>query len=513
MEGDEMDREYILTVDAGTTGCKCTVFDASGEAIRSVKREYPTEYPKPNWSEQDADRVLAAIHDGIRELLEQVRAEQIACVGLSGTMNGLIPVDKNGAALHRNILHSDSRAQSSVKKMQGIISPEAFYDLTGNRLDHHFTLPKIVWLREHMPDIDRRARWYLNTKDYIYGHFTGHFGVTDYSDASLTTALNIRKKVWAEDLLQSLDIPLLKMPELRRGSDVTGQVNDKTARETGLLTGTPVAVGGGDGACAGRGAGVSAAGSAYCYIGSSAWISQLNEMPLFDPKMRVYNILDLDGESCYIIGVIQCGAAAYDWALTNFLGAFSDDGAFSGREYSAVENMARQIEPGSEGVLFMPTLMSERTPYWDANTRGVLMGFSLYHDRRHIARAIYEGVAFQLNHVVEILNELGAPAKSMMLTGGGARSGLWPDIMAGVFGVETRVHQTPGESTSLGAAIAAGVGVGIYPSFEEASRIVRERSVHPVNPAWADRYREVFAIYSSIYERLKPVYDGIARIV
>ena len=173
--------------------------------------------------------------------------------------------------------------------------------------------------------------------------------------------------------------------------------------------------------------------------------------------------------------------------------------------------MARQVRPGAEGVLFLPTLMGSRTPYWDPNTRGVLMGFTLYHDQRHIARAIYEGIAFALNSCAQIIAEYGAPITSMMLAGGGARSGLWPDILSAVFGQTTRVHRAPGECTSLGAAIVAGVGAGIYANYEEAAGIVQERSVHPVNPAWAATYTEVYAIYRDIYEHLRPLTDRIAQ--
>ena len=174
--------------------------------------------------------------------------------------------------------------------------------------------------------------------------------------------------------------------------------------------------------------------------------------------------------------------------------------------------MARQIRPGAEGVLFLPTLMGWRTPYWDPNTRGCLMGFSLYHDQRHIARAIYEGIAFALNACAEVMAECNAPVHSMMLTGGGARSGLWPDILAAVFGLTTQVHRTPGETTSLGAAIAAGVGVGLFADYSDAANMVTARSTHPVNPQWQQAYREVYAIYADIYEQLRPLNNRIAAL-
>ena len=502
-----MEKDLILICDAGTTGCKCTLIDAHGAALVSARRNYDTIYPQPGWAEQNPDVILNAVYGGIRELLQQVSAQRVACVGLSGTMNGCIAVDGEGRALHPNILHSDSRSEAQVEQIHQVISPEEFYRLTGNRADAHYTLPKIMWLRDNEPEVYARARWFLNIKDYLYGHLTGRFGYTDYSDASLTVALDINERCWATELLRGLGLDPERMPRLLASHDVRGRITRTTYRQTGLITGTPVAIGGGDGACTGRGAGVNEPGSGYCYIGSSAWVSQILDRPLQDPQARILHYLDLDGRSCHATGTVSCGAAAFDWAVKNLLGS-------EGRpaDISEVENMARQIQPGAEGVLFLPTLMGWRTPYWDANTRGCLMGFTLYHDRRHIARAVYEGVAFALKSCAEVMSECGAPMQSMMLAGGGARSGLWPDILASLFGLTARVHQTPGETTALGAAIAAGVGVGMFQGYAEAANAVSARSTHAPNPQWQRAYRQVYPIYADIYARIRPLNDRISTL-
>ncbi len=197
-----MEKDLLLTCDAGTTGCKCTVFDARGEAVCSVRRSYPTSYPRPNWSEQDPQLIVEAVFGCIRELLQQVSPQRIACVGLDGTMNGCIPVDEAGTVLHPNIIHSDTRTEKQVNEIAGVISQKDFYRLTGNRIDTHYTLPKILWIKENLPEVYRKTRWWLNTKDYLYGRLTGRFGYTDYSDASLTIALDINNRRWATELLQ-----------------------------------------------------------------------------------------------------------------------------------------------------------------------------------------------------------------------------------------------------------------------------------------------------------------------
>lgn len=495
--------KLILTCDAGTTGCKAAVFDEELREVFSASAAYDTFYPRPNWAEQDMDIVWKAAAGCIRTLAEKAGAENIAAVGLTGTMNGVVPVDARGNALCRNIIHSDSRAWPQLKEIASVISPKDFYRLTGCRLDHHYMLPKLLWLRENEPDVYAKASLFLNTKDFIHGKLTGVFDSTDPSDAGLTVALDINRRRWAETLLKDLGLDPGRMPAIRRGSDVRDRVSAQAARLTGLPEGTPVAVGGGDGSCAARGAGLSGKGSAYCYIGSSAWVSQMTDGPLPDEEMRLFHYPDMDGEHTLSCGTVQCGAASYNWSLENLLGTGS---------FAEAEEMALSVKPGSEGVLFLPTLMGERTPYWDPNTRGALIGFSLYHGKKHIARAVYEGVAFALATSAGIMKELGCPVRSLMVTGGGARSGLWPQLLSSLMDVEARVHSDPGEATSLGAAIAAGAGTGIFRDLADgAGRVRAARSFIP-DEEQKKAYAKVFPLYAAMYGRLKPLFDGIAGL-
>ncbi len=503
-----MSKDLILTCDAGTSAVKCSLFTTDGRVLSAVRGEYPTQFPRPSWSEQSPEVIRDAMIRCIRQLLEQISPDRIACVGLSGTMNGCIPISEDGRVLHPNIIHSDSRAYAEVDDIARVITPKSFYYLTGNRLDNHYTLPKILWIRKHHPEIYEKTRWWLNTKDYLYACLTGRFGVTDPSDASLTIAMDIKRGRWAENLLRELHIDPSHMPVILPGHDISGCITPSAARLTGLLIGTPVAVGGGDGACAARGAGVHRPGSAYACMGSSSWVSQMTASPVIDPKVRIFNFLDMDGSSNHTCGTIQCGGDAFDWATEQLLSREAGQPV----SISQVENLARQIAPGAEGVYFLPTLMGERTPYWDPNTRGCLMGFTLYHQRGHIARAVYEGIAYALYSCAEVMRECSLPVHDLMLTGGGAKSGLWPDILAAVFGVETRVHSQPGEATSLGAAIAAGVGAGVFSSYAEAAGMVKARSRHAVNPAWAEIYRKHYPIYARMYERMKPLFEDIAAL-
>lgn len=494
--------DIILTCDIGTTACKCTAFSADGARLSDVRIEYATEYPRPGWAQQSADMFADAALRGLRDIAGGIDPRDVRVIGLSGQMNALIPVDAAGRALYPSIIHSDSRSAPQIDEIAAHISPKDFYALTGNRLDCHYTLTKILWLKQHEPDIYRNMRWAVQSKDYVRSKLTGISGITDFSDASLTIAQDISTGEWARDMLADLGIDPGIMPNVRPAHYVSGALSAEAARFTGLIAGTPVAVGGGDGACAARGAGLKGPGEAYCYIGSSAWVAQLTAQPVLDKDARVFNYYDLDGVHNYTCGALQCGAAAYDWARM-LMGL---DG-FGGIE--AMESMASQIGPGADGVIFFPELMGSRTPYWDPLNRGCLCGLSLYHDRRHVARAVYEGVAQGLYSCGLAMAENGLPVKSLMLTGGGARSKLWPKMLSALYRCGVRVHAMPSEATSMGAAIAAGVGVGLYGDYAEGAALIRASAEYECDPGWAEAYAHVYDVFSRVYGQISPIHKAL----
>ena len=496
--------DIILTCDVGTTALKCTAFAADGRKLSDVRIEYGTEYPRPGWAQQSADMFADAALRGLRELAGGLDVRDVRVIGLSGQMNALIPVAADGRALYPSIIHSDARSAPQISEVAAHIAPDEFYALTGNRLDCHYTLTKLLWLRQHLPDIYREMRWALQSKDYVYSRLTGRVGITDYSDASLTIALDINRGVWARDMLKELGLNPEVMPRILPSHDVSGRLSADAARFTGLLEGTPVSVGGGDGACAARGAGLKGLGEAYCCIGSSAWVAQFTRAPLLDSQARVFNYFDLDGEHNYVCGTLQCGAAAYDWARA-LMGLDGPGGI------EAMEGMAQEIGPGADGVLFFPELMGSRTPYWDPHNRGCLCGFTLYHDRRHVARAVYEGVAQGLYSCGLAMAENGLPVSSLMLTGGGARSRLWPQMLAALYRCPVDVHSVPGEATSLGAAIAAGVGAGLYRSYAEGAALIRSSARYECDPGLAEAYERVYDVFRRVYGQVRPIHEALSQ--
>jgi xylulokinase len=505
-----MDPNLILTYDIGTTGNKCTVFNSLGQEIMASTVPYDTIYPRPGWSEQDPHVFRQSVITGTKELISRFGLDPgfIAGIGISGHMNGCIPVDAQGNVLYNNIIHSDCRTWPQCGFIQQHIDFDSFYRITGNRLDPHYTLPKVLWLKEHHPDIYRNTRYFINTKDYISYCLTGRLGITDYSDASLTCMLDLSKQDWAYDMLKTLDVDAGKLPSLHSSYEIAGGLSKEAADLLGLIPGTPVTVGGGDGACATRGSGVKGPGDAYNYLGSSSWIGTLCDAPVLDKTARIFNYFDLDGKHKIVCGTIQSAAASYNWAV-DMLGHMDDIAGSTVSIFDRMESLARSSPIGANGLFFLPYLMGERTPHWDPNTRGAFVGFTLYHNRSDMMRSVYEGVAFALRSVLDVFSENQVDIRDMILIGGGAKSKLWNEMLSNVFNLPVKVHNSPGAATSLGAAIAAGVGVGVFKDFNAAIDTVYSRRFLP-NQSQHAEYEKHYNIYRSIYPRLKPVYDDIA---
>ncbi len=508
-------KNLILTYDIGTTGNKCTIFESSGRALCARTVSYESLYPRPGWSEQRPGDFWDSVVAGTRALFKETEIDpaHIAVIGLSGHMNGCLPVDKNGNALYNDILHSDSRSLEECKTITEAYTEKEYYEITGIRLDPHYTLPKILWLKNNYPDIYRDTAFFLASKDYIAYKLTGNLGITDYSDASMTAMLDIKNRRWSGELLGALGVDTAKLPVLKRSYDLAGYLTGEAAGLLGLVQGTPVVTGGGDGACATKGAGVMRKLQAYNYIGSSSWICLLNDKPILDKDARIFNFYDLDGENCNICGTIQCATISYDWVLNNIGKYEMEEAKANGTNvFDNIDSIAAQVPAGSNGVFFLPYLMGERSPIWDENTKGGFVGFTLFNKREDLFRATYEGIAYALRSVLEVYEENGLTPDQLTLIGGGAKSGLWNSIMSNIYDKKLMIHKNPREATSLGAAVAAGVGVGIFKDFDEAAGMVEfERTVVPEEEA-VKLYKKHYKIYKSMYPSLKSVFENISRL-
>jgi xylulokinase len=493
----------LLAHDLGTSGVKSSLVTEKGSLIASWAGSYPTRSPDVRSREQDPEDWWAAIVANTRNLFSSNSGavHDIAAIGVSGHMLGLVTVDRTGAVAMPALLHSDTRAHEEAQLVRAEVGEGAFYRITGNRLDARASLCKLLWVKSKRPAIYRRASRVLQSKDYIVGRLVGDFESTDYSDASHASFLDVSRGGYAEDLLATLGISPRVFPTCKAATSEAGTLCPSAARELGLPVGIPVAVGAGDGSSASIGAGavegglhaVGAARDAYCCFGTTAWIAVCGENPVVDEQARVFNIMSAAGPRCDWFGTVQSAGASLEWAMA-VLGVSTFDEA---------EALVASVPPGSDGVLFLPYLDGERSPIWDENARGVWFGMSSVHDRAHLLRAAMEGVSFALRSVLDVMRT-HADIEALRFIGGGFRSRLLRQMAADILGVQLHAVGVPAENaTSLGAALIAGTSVGIYPSLAEAVRCIPVAGVVEPGAEYESEYRR----WRELYPALRTVFD------
>ncbi|MDQ2800315.1 MAG: FGGY-family carbohydrate kinase, partial [Armatimonadota bacterium] len=325
--------------------------------------------------------------------------------------------------------------------------------------DCHLTLPKMLWLRAHEPEVLDAAAFVVQAKDYVVGRLTSVVGLSDPSDASLTGAFDVARRVWASDLWQAAGLNPRLLPVVVPSAQIVGQVTLEAASATGLTAGTPVVMGGGDGACATAGSGV-APGEAYNYLGGTSWIGLNADAPLYDPRLSNYCSLD---QRVTVFGTVQAAGSSLEW----FAGTLGE------ADPAALDISARDVPPGARNLFFLPYLQGERAPLWDSNARGVFFGLATHHQQADLYRAVLEGVGFALRSIVDVFVENGHALPALRLLGGGAKSELWRSILVNIYARRLRTVADVSAATSLGAAMAAGVGAGLFASWDDARRLVR----------------------------------------
>ncbi len=495
---------YILAHDIGTTGDKATLYDDEGALVRNAFAPYPTVYPRATWAEQDPEEWWRALCASTRDVLggARVPASEVACVVFSGQMMGVVAVDGAGRPLRDAIIWADQRAVAQIARVAERIDPRRVYALTGHRLSPSYSAGKMLWLRDHEPRAYDEAAVFLQAKDFLAARLTGVFA-TDPSDASGTNLYSLTDGDWSPELLDAFEIPREKLPAIRASTAVVGETRDAVAAETGLHAGTPVVIGGGDGSCAATGAGVIRAGVAYNYIGSSSWIGVATPAPILDPTMRTFTWAHLVPALFTPTGTMQAAGSSYQWARDE-LGRDEKRAAetLGLSAYELMNLQAAQSPPGARGLLYLPYLMGERSPRWNPEARGAFVGLTIRHTRADMLRAVLEGVTFNLRVILEAFQGQGAPIDELRVIGGGARGAVWNTIMADVFGLPVARLSLLEEATSLGAAVAGGIGVGIWSDFTQVERMV---SVARTTPPDADRH----ARYDVLYDAFNRTYEAL----
>jgi xylulokinase len=501
-------KQFILAHDLGTTGNKASLFDLEGAIVASTFAGYSTAYPQPNWAEQEPADWKRAIFESTQQLLatSAISSDQIVAISFSGHMQGALVVDEQGVPLRTAIIWADQRATAQAEFMAQTCGEEEVYRLTGNRVSPAYTAAKLLWIKDNQSDIFRSIHKVLQAKDYAAFLLTGVFA-TDYSDASLTQLLNLERHAWSDEILSRLNLSPALLPDLYPSATVIGGVTAEAAAATGLCPGTPVVIGGGDGACATVGAGSVSEGDVYNYIGSSSWVALSVLRPVLDPNQRTFNLIHLDPNLYCAVGTMQAAGGAYDWLERLFR-----DEAQTGPQHQALDVAASAIPPGANGLLFLPYLLGERSPHWSPLARAAFVGLTMPDSRAELARVVLEGVALNLRAILEVLRGQGVNVEAMRLIGGGAKSAVWRQILADVYNLPIVQLKLSAEATALGAAIAGGVGVGLYPDYSVAHQLIPATAAENPNPATQARYEALYELFQQSYTALEPIYERLATL-
>ena len=496
-----MTHVLILAFDVGTSGVKTTVVSSDGRIMGSQTASHETHVPRDGWAEQAPSDWWDGICRTSRELMAQHPdwPKAIASIGLSGQMLGCLPLDADGNVLHNSMIHSDCRAVAECQAIAERVSADDLYRITGNKLDARSPLCKLLWLKSNEPALYKQTERFVQSKDYIVGKLVGRFDSTDFSDASHAQWLDIAKLAYAEDAIAEIGLNVDKLPALHAGTDVVGELTAERAAALGLPAGIPVVAGAGDGPCATVGAGAVSPGDTYCCIGTTAWIASTVGQPIIDPQARIFDIVSADGQSYGVFGTIQCAGRSVDWAMD----------LLQEPDFERFDDLIGSVPAGSESLLFLPYLEGERSPIWDTDARGVFFGITPSHGREHFLRATVEGVSFALRSVLDVMREHASPTQ-LRLIGGGGQSAAWQQILADVCDIEVAILSTQAaDATSLGAALTAGVGVGLFPSLSEAiESITIHRALKP-DGASAEAYEKLFRVYGGLYPSLKSAFAAL----
>lgn len=499
----------LLGIDVGTGGTRAVVVDETGRVVASATSEHEAfASPQTGWAEQDARDWWRATGEAVRAVLASgaVSADEIKCVGLSGQMHGATLLDERDEVLRPAIIWCDVRTAEQCRALTEQIGGARLIELVLNPALANFTLPKMLWVREHEPRIWERVRTVLLPKDYVRLRLTGE-RATDVADASGTLLFAVGERAWSNEILERTGIERSVLPAVYESPEVCGRVSAEGAAATGLRAGTPVVAGAGDQAAGAVGLGVVRPGSVSATIGTSGVVFAATDRPALDREGRVHTFCHAIPGRWHVMGVTQAAGLSLRWFRDRFgAGAGAAGVAGDGRDaYEILSEEAAGAPPGADGVVWTPYLMGERTPHLDPQARAALVGLALNHTRAHIVRAILEGVAFSLRDTLTIFAEMRVPVRGIKLGGGGARSVLWRQIQADVYGHTVELVETE-EGAAYGAALLAGVGGGAWSTVDEACEAtVRVRAVLEPDAARASLMNERYRVYRAIYPALRDV--------
>ncbi len=492
----------FLGIDAGTGGSRAVVIDENGAVAASASEEH-AEFVSPEigWAEQSPDDWWRAVVVVIREILTKIKAEEIGSIGFSGQMHGSVLLDASDKPLRPALLWCDQRTEKQCAFLTEKIGAENLIRLVSNPAVTGFTLPKLLWVRENEPEIWSQVKTVLLPKDYIRFRLSGD-KASDVTDSSGTLLFDVVNRRWSGEMLDTLEIDKNLLPRVFESIEITGEVSNKAAEETGLKAGTKIVAGAGDNAAGAIGMGLCKAGTVGATIGTSGVVFGVTDLPKLDLKGRIHTLCHAIPNRWHNTGVTLAAGLSLKW-FRRELG--------EGKSYDDLTFDAAKIPSGSDGAIWLPYLMGERTPHLDASARAAFVGLSAIHTKAHLTRAVMEGVAFSLRDSFEIFKETGAKIERIRLGGGGAKSALWRQIQADVYGREVEILEAD-EGAAFGAAILAGVGFGKWNSVDEAcERAIRiAETVQPKLDS-VEKLNRNYQAYKLLHNALGPAMKIIGK--
>jgi xylulokinase len=494
--------DYFIGIDSSTTATKALLLDEQGQIIAVASSEYTYQVPHPLWSEQEAGLWWDATIKSIQKLLQEsgVDAEAIKGIGLTGQMHGLVLLDKNGEVLRPAILWNDQRTGAQCNEIRSRLGKEKLIDITGNDALTGFTAPKILWVQEEEPEIYARVAKILLPKDYVRYRLTGEYAV-DRAGGAGTLLFDIRKRTWSEEVAKALGIDMEWLPPTFEGTDITGSISKEAAEATGLKEGTPVMAGGGDQAAAAVGTGAVAEGIMSLSLGTSGVVFATTDNVVIESEGRLHSFCHSVPGKWHLMGVMLSAAGSLRWHRDTFT---------PGLNFDELVQPAIDVPAGAEGLLFLPYLTGERTPYPDPMARASFVGLTVRHALPHLTRAILEGVSFGLRDSLELMKAAGlAGINQIRVTGGGAKSELWRQILADVLGVEI-VTVNSREGAAYGAGLIAATGAGVFSDLEKACKSVVHITGETTPSEAQEVYNDLYPIYRNLYPALKPSFEALS---
>jgi len=496
------EKTLLLGLDISTTGAKALLVDETGAVVSAFSTPLTLSTPHPLWSEQDPAEWWTSMVQSIRQTIEKtgVSGDAIDAIGLTGQMHGLVLLDDSGGVLRPAILWNDQRTASQCDDIRKRMGKDRLIQITGNDALTGFTAPKILWVRENEPDVYNRVRHILLPKDYIRYRLTEEYA-TDRAGGAGTLLFDIAQRSWSDEVLNSLDISPDWLPPTHEGPQITGRITTTTAAKTGLAVGTPVVAGGSDQAAQAVGSGVTRPGIVGLTLGTSGVVFASTDRAVIEPEGRLHAFCHAIPGRWHLMGVMLSAAGSLQWYR---------DTLAPGTEFEDLIETARDIPLGSDGLLFLPYLTGERTPHPDPLARGAFIGLTSRHTQAHMTRSVLEGVAFGLRDGFELLRSAGLGEFSQVrVSGGGAKSSLWRQILADVFNMELVTVNTT-EGAAYGAALLAGVGAGVWSSVDRAveATVTVTGSTRPRGTNVAE-YQRIYDVYRQLYPALKQTFSQL----